>query len=169
MCAPLLFLSDSQTVQRAFGPARRGASVFRGQQVGGLDGGRRALTGWGVSRDAGAGRRVCDSGRGRCRGSPWKGQAQPRRGEGGLGAQAKPCGWAPSSPTGYTRRSTCQPRHLPGGADGGWVAQTSVSSPVGVWCRGHGRVPDRTSSAWPHGGAGFVSQAILYFNFRCIS
>lgn len=92
----------------------------------------------------------------------------------GLGAQAKPCGQAPSSPTGHIRRSTCQPRHLPGGAAGGWAARgrracTSVLSPVGVWCRGHGRIPDRTSSARRHGGAGFVSQAILYFNFRCIS
>lgn len=45
---------------------------------------------------------------------------------------------------------------------------TSVLSSVRVWCRVPGWTPDRTSTR-RHGGAGVVSQAILYFNFRCIS
>lgn len=43
----------------------------------------------------------------------------------------------------------------------------SVSSPV-TWCRVRGRLLDREPTHG-HGGAGFVSQAILYFNFRCTS
>lgn len=97
--------------------------------------------------------------------------------------------WGPGGPGKATWVGPVQPhwlhsqKHLlakapcpgPGGADGGQAARgcggpgTSVLSPV-TWCRVHGWLLDCVSThRHRHRGAGFVSQAILYFNFRCIS
>lgn len=102
-------------------------------------------------------------------------RAQPRLGA--RGAQAKPRGGAP--PTGRLR--SAPEKHFSAAAPAlrpsGWTAAgrledawtgTSLFSRAGEQCRERGRSPDG-ASAQRHRGAGFVSQAILYFNFRCIS
>lgn len=84
--------------------------------------------------------------------------------------------WASSSLTIYTPRSTSQPKHsticlvgqVVARSPRTWEPGTSILSRADVWCRVHGWLLDHVS-AHRHGGAGFVSQAILYFNFRCIS
>lgn len=108
-------------------------------------------------------------GRGATVGSPALMQAQ--------GAQAKPHDGSCPVPLSTLPKALASQGHpapgLAGRMAAGRAAQgcrgpgTSVLSPV-TWCRVHGWLLDR-ESAHGHGGAGFVSQAILYFNFRCIS
>ena len=79
---------------------------------GGPDGGYCALNVWGISwgRLGLAAGSVCQWGRtGAIMGSPGRARAQPQCGI--PGAQAKPRGWASSSLTIYTPRSTSQPKH----------------------------------------------------------
>lgn len=121
---PQLFPSDSQTCPENVQPSQE-----RGLQapwpVGGRPvGGCQPLNAQGILGATGAGSRVSVLvGRGAAVGSPammW-----------GPGAQAKPHGWALSSPTSYTPKSTCLQRHSAPGLAGRMVARRPEDE--GTW------------------------------------
>lgn len=142
-CAPLLFLSNSQTSPESIWPSQVRGFCALWPAGGRPNGGCCALNAWGISWDDwGRQQGQSVSGQGSLHGVPGEG-LQPSHNVGPRGLRLSHMGGPHPAPSATLREALLSQGALPWAWWGGWAAKdagagTSVLSPVGVWCRVHG-------------------------------